>query len=96
MKEEKFLHLLRKKRGFFETILDLTEQEASLTIDEWISVLKQKKILLSCIEKIDQELAYCKGSLDILSQEISEEFDEMKKVMEQILHLQKGRRDTSQ
>lgn len=87
MKEEKILHLLRKKRGFFETILELSSEEKSLPVDDLLSVLRQKKILLTCIEKVDEELSLFKGSMEMLSQEICEEFDEMKKVMEKILHL---------
>jgi len=87
MKEEKLLSLLQKKRGFFEAILDLTENEESLPMPEWISILEQKKILLSCIEEIDAELAPFKQSLHVISCEISEEIDAIRHVIEKILHL---------
>ena len=87
MKEEKLLHLLRKKKGFFEAILDLTEEESHLPLHEWISALEQKKILLSCIEEIDAELMPFKRSLHNISQEISEELDNIRTVIKRILHI---------
>lgn len=87
MKEEKLLHLLRKKKGFFEVILDLTEEEGELPLHAWIDALEQKKILLSCIEEIDAELMPFKQSLHNLSQEISEELDHIRNVIKRILHL---------
>lgn len=87
MDEEKLLYLLRKKKGFFETILDLSEEEPDLPLQSWIDSLEQKKILLSCIEEIDAEIAPYKQSLHSLSQEISEELESIRKVIKQILHL---------
>jgi hypothetical protein len=87
MKEEKLLHLLRKKKGFFETILELSQEEAVLPLSEWISALEQKKILLSCIEEIDAELMPWKQSMHNLSQEISEELESIRTVIKEILHL---------
>lgn len=87
MHEEKLLHLLKKKKGFFETILDLTETEASLPVSEWICVLEQKKILLSCIDEIDVELQPFQRKLHDLSQEVSEELDNIRNVIKRILHL---------
>lgn len=87
MKEEKLLRLLQKKKGFFEAILELTEGESSLAINEWISVLEQKKILLSCIEEIDAELMPFQRSLHMLSQEISDELDNIRTVIKRILHI---------
>ncbi|MCH9627334.1 MAG: hypothetical protein S4CHLAM2_09710 [Chlamydiales bacterium] len=87
MENEKLLHLLRKKKGFFETILDLTEEEQELPVSEWISVLEQKKILLSCIDEIDSELKPFQSALQHLSQEISEELESIRKVIRTILHL---------
>jgi len=87
MKEEKLLHLLKKKKGFFETILDLTETEAELPINDWISVLEQKKILLSCVDEVDDEIRHFQRTMHDLSQEVSEELDSIRKVIQHILHL---------
>lgn len=87
MKEEKLLHLLRKKKGFFEAMLDLSEEESEMPIDAWVASLEQKKILLSCIEEIDAELMPFKESLHDLSQEISEELEHIRMVIKRILHL---------
>jgi hypothetical protein len=87
MKEEKLLHLLQKKKGFFEAILDLTHEEGSLPVQSWIDALEQKKILLSCIEEIDAELMPFRQSLHNISQEITEELDNIRTVIKRILHL---------
>jgi hypothetical protein len=87
MKEEKLLHLLKKKKGFFEAMLDLSECESNMTIDEWVASLEQKKILLSCIEEIDAEMIPFKQSMHHISQEISEELEHIRNVIKRILHL---------
>lgn len=87
MKEEKLLHLLRKKKGFFETILDLTETEAHLPVQDWISVLEQKKILLSCIDEVDDEIRPFQRTMHDLSQEISDELESIRRVIQRILHI---------
>src|ERR1700722_20217786 len=87
MTEVKLIQLLNRKRGFFEAILDLTLVEAELSVKEWISVLEQKKILLSCIDEIDHELAPYKDRLSNLSQEALEELEAIRKVVEKILKL---------
>lgn len=87
MQEEQLLHLLRKKKGFFEAILDLTQAEIELSLTEWISNLEQKKILLSCIEEIDQELTSFKDALHTLSQETTEELEHIRVIIRRILHL---------
>jgi hypothetical protein len=87
MKEDRLLHLLQKKKGFFEAILELTEYEATLPTEEWISNLEQKKVLLSCVEEIDAELMPFKQSLHMLSQEISEELESIRQVIKRILHI---------
>ncbi|MCC5831687.1 MAG: hypothetical protein JJU12_01405 [Chlamydiales bacterium] len=87
MKEEKLLHLLKKKKGFFETILDLTETEADLPIQEWIATLEQKKILLSCIDELDAEIRPFQQRMHDISQEVSEELEQIRKVIRKILHL---------
>ncbi len=87
MKEEKLLTLLQKKKGFFEALLELTENEIHLPMPEWISVLEQKKILLSCIDEIDHELDTFKERFHILTQDVHEEIEQIRKVIERILHL---------
>ena len=87
MKEEKLLHLLKKKKGFFETILDLTETEVQLPISEWISVLEQKKILLTCIDEIDEEITPFQRKIHNLSQEATDELKAIRTVIQRILHL---------
>lgn len=87
MKDEKLLVLLQKKKGFFETILELCHEEVHLPVHKWTSVLEQKKILLACIEEIDEEIALFKDSFHELSQEITDELDEIRKMIEKILHL---------
>lgn len=87
MHEEKLMHLLKKKKGFFETILDLTESEAELPVSEWIPVLEQKKIILSCIDEVDVELKPFQRALSDLSHEISEELDAIRHVIQNILQL---------
>lgn len=87
MSEHKLLHLLKKKRGFFEAILDLTENETEVPLREWISILEQKKILLACIEEVDAELQHFQESFHMLSQDLHEEIEEMKMVIQRILRL---------
>ncbi len=87
MREEKLLHLLQRKKGFFEAILDLTETEEPLSFQEWVSILEQKKVLLSCIEEIDMQLLPYKQAMHTLSQDISDEIEGIKRVIERILHL---------
>ncbi len=87
MLEEKLLLLLKKKKGFFETILDLTETEVDLPVSEWISILEQKKILLSCVDEVDAELKAFQSAAYNLSQDISEELDAIRNVIQNILHL---------
>ncbi len=87
MSEDQLLHLLRKKKGFFEAILDLSEDESELQIHDWISSLEQKKILLSCVDEVDAEISLFKRTLHNLSQETSEELENIRKVITRILHL---------
>lgn len=86
MQEEKLLGLLKRKKGFFEAILDLSETEENFSLSDWISILEQKKVLLACIEEIDIQLLPYKQMLHALSQEISEELDSIRKVIDKILH----------
>ncbi len=87
MSEKKLLQLLQKKKGFFEAILELSEQESSLPLHEWISILEQKKILLACIEDVDLELKRFQGRFCELSHDTSIEIERIRHVIECILHL---------
>lgn len=87
MQEKKLLTLLRKKKGFFEAILDLTSTEIELSVQDWVASLEQKKILLSCIDEIDEQLQPFQFALHNLSQEAAEELDGIKTVIQHILHL---------
>jgi len=87
MREERLLHLLKRKKGFFEVILELSEEESELPVDEWIAMLEQKKILLACIEEIDAELIPFKKTLASLSQDIADELENIRSVIKRILHL---------
>ena len=87
MSQEKLLQLLKKKRGFFEAILDLSEDEERLPVPDWISVLEQKKVLLSCIDEIDHELSPFKAKLHNLSQEVTDELSKTRSVVKQILDI---------
>ncbi|MFN0064877.1 MAG: hypothetical protein ACKVOH_01435 [Chlamydiales bacterium] len=89
MSEKKVLQLLVRKRGFFEAILDLSKEEETLSLSQYISILEQKKVLLSCIDEIDQELLSFKASFHNLSQTITEEIDKTRRVVLEILHLDK-------
>ena len=85
MKEFALLPLLKKKKGFFLSILDLTQIEASLSPGELIPVLRQKKTLLSCIEKVDQQIKKIRDSFSSsLPQEIQEELTEIRSVIQRI------------
>lgn len=87
MTDHKLLQLLRKKKGFFESLLDLTETESLLSISEWESVLRQKKVLLSCIEEVDDDLQSFKAGFMAISQEAANEIDEIKFIITKILEL---------
>lgn len=87
MKEEKLLTLLQKKKGFFEALFELTESETHLPLQEWVSVLEQKKILLSCIDEIDHELNVFQARFHTLTQDVHEEIEQIRKIIERILYL---------
>ncbi|EPP35392.1 hypothetical protein CP10139811_0918 [Chlamydia ibidis] len=82
--------LLKKKKGFFLAILDLTETEFSLSSDQLADVLQQKKTLLSCIEKIDHQIKeFWHSFTPILPQDIQNELEDIRKVILQILSADK-------
>jgi len=85
MNHDKLLRLLQKKRSFFEAILDLSQEENSLPFTDWISVLEQKKVLLSCIDDIDTELTPFKATLHHLSQDVTDELAKIRSIVKTIL-----------
>lgn len=87
MSEKKLVGLLQQKRGYFETILDLTKEEAALQVPEWITNLEQKRILLNCIEEVDQEIHSFQAAFVHLSQEATEELDKIRGIVKTILQL---------
>ncbi|AGT72767.1 hypothetical protein [Chlamydia trachomatis] len=90
MKESALLPLLKKKKGFFLSILDLTQVEASLSPENLIKVLRQKKTLLSCIEKVDHQIKKFRDSFSLaLPQEVQEELEEIRSVIQRILETDK-------
>lgn len=87
MSEKRLLGLLQRKKGFFEALLDLSELQQNLPLCDLFPLLEQKRVLLSCIESIDEELSRFQHSLQILSQEITEELEAIRLVSERLLHL---------
>jgi hypothetical protein len=60
-KEEILYKLLKKEIGYYKAILELTEQEnGALTrerpIREITTLMKKRKVLLNCVDEIDQAL----------------------------------------
>lgn len=87
MNENKLIALLKKKKSFFETILELTELEATLPLKELINSLEQKTVLLACIEDIDEELKLYKSAMHNLSQEMQHEMDQTQEIINCIVTL---------
>lgn len=87
MSEQKLLTLLQQKRGYFETILDLTKEESHLKVPDWITNLEQKRVLLNCIDEIDQEIHVFQAAFANLSQEATEELDKIRGIVKNILKL---------
>lgn len=87
MSEKHLISLLQRKRGYFETLLELAEHEQMLPLQDWISVLEQKKVILSCIDEIDEQLAPFKERFSHLSHEMHEELESMKQLVKKILFL---------
>lgn len=87
MSSKKLISLLQQKRGYFEAILDLTELEPMLPIPDWISSLKQKQILLSCIDEVDEEITSYQQRFQHLSQDITEELDRIRNLVGHIMNL---------
>lgn len=90
MNEDALLLLLRKKKGLFLAILDLTETEGALSTIELERVLKQKKTLLACIDKIDLQIQeYHYSFPSPLPQELQEELVELRQLITKILETDK-------
>ncbi|AAP98536.1 hypothetical protein CpB0607 [Chlamydia pneumoniae TW-183] len=82
--------LLKKKKGLFLAILDLTQTESSLTTPELEKVLKQKKIFLSCIDRVDLQIKEFRHAFSSeLPQDIQEELEEIRDVIIRILDTDK-------
>ena len=101
-KEEVLLLLLKKEIGYYEAVLDLTTQENEiflfgLSVKNIPKLLKEKNILLSCIEEIEEVLQPIKKNWSLeskqekanlrLTKDIKEQFTILKKVMKKILDL---------
>lgn len=90
MNERTLLLLLKKKKGLFLAILDLTQTESSLTTAELEKVLQQKKILLACIERVDIQIREFRHTFtSVLPQDIQEELEEIREVITCILNTDK-------
>lgn len=90
MEKQLLLQLLRKKKGLLLVILDLTQSEQTLPIEALENLLRQKKTLLSCIEKVDHQIKEFRHSFaSILPQEIQKELFELREVITQILDTDK-------
>lgn len=87
MKEETLLSLLKKKKGFFEAILDLTEQETQSSVEHWQELLQKKQILLGCIEDIDSQLKNFEQSMHTLSYDVIEQLKDLHCIISQIMEL---------
>ncbi len=90
MKEEELLELLQKKRGFFEAILELTHVERTLSAERLAGHLREKQLLLSCIDAIDSELDRFAMSFYSVSQDVTDELDEIKRIALQVLSAQES------
>lgn len=98
MKEDKLISLLQKKRGFFEAILELSTLQKNISIQEWISILEQKKTLVTCIEAVDEELKVFSSQFSTLPQDVHEELDAIRSLVNEIKildqnHIAKRKRD---
>ncbi|WP_201456642.1 hypothetical protein [Chlamydia sp. 17-3921] len=90
MNENALLLLLKKKKGLFLAILDLTETEGSLTTKELEKILRQKKTLLSCIEKVDLQIKeYYHSFSSVLPQDIQQELSKLRQIITRILDIDK-------
>ncbi|WP_213318700.1 hypothetical protein [Chlamydiifrater volucris] len=88
MDEESPLYLLKKKKGFFLAVLKLTEAESSLSLSDLEQSLRQKRILLSCIKRVDEELESFQNYLkETSSPKIHQELIEIRLLIEKVLSL---------
>lgn len=98
-KEELLLQLLKKEHGYYKSIQDIATKENEILntnqpISDLRSLLKKKKILLSCISEIEVAMAplkkYWQGKSDHsdhTSQGIREELNSLGKLLKNILQL---------
>ncbi len=87
MSNKKFITLLQQKRGYFESLLDLTEEESHLPVPDWLVNLEKKTVLLNCIDEVDDEIHTYQQQFSRLPQEITEELDAIHELIGRILHL---------
>lgn len=83
MSEEKLFHLLEKKRGILETMLELYREGVG-----YEEILEHKQILLSFIEEIDRDLKSFQASYTFLSDAIEREMERIKVTIEAILEFE--------
>lgn len=88
MNGDKLFHLLEKKRGFFETILELCQEESEAGA-VYREHLEQKHIILSHIEEIDHELKNFQSSFTTLPEKVLHEMEKIKNLMEAILEFER-------
>lgn len=95
--EELLLQLLAKERGYYQTVLDIAREEnsrllAQCALADLQPLLKQKQIVLSCIQSIDHALTPLKrywqskkDRTDPLSTRIQEELGSLNILLSDIL-----------
>ena len=95
-----FLDLLKKKRGFYAAILELTQDEykkfqANRPLNEIRPLLNQKKVLLACINALEAELIPFKSEIQATLQNlenpsakvIQETINDLSSTLDEILRL---------
>jgi hypothetical protein len=98
-KEELLYRLLEREHGFYKRILELTQEErdlfqCGLSIKSITELMKQKKVVLGCIEEIEHALAPLKIYWsekkvrdDLTCKRVEEALGKLEGVMKEILSL---------
>lgn len=98
-KEDMLYLLLKKEHGYYKSILQIAQEEndklkSHQTLADLKSLLKKKKILLSCINEIDVAMAPLKkywqsktNRTDQPSEKIKLELDSLNKLLRELLQL---------
>lgn len=102
--EEELYHLLEKEYGYYSVILEITTQEHDLfhsqrPLREITPLMKKKKILLSCIEELQNSLRPLKTqwqqkkdlSLPI-GQQVQKKYKDLDNLLKNILNLDRDNR----